>query len=178
MTSLGERVRAGRGAGRDWRTVSASAAIQPAAAARAGRRQAPPSRPPPHGARLSARPHRPRSARGFDGRVGIAVRSVNDGWQTGWKADELYPQQSVSKLWVAITALDAVDKGRVGLDDKVTLTRNDLTLFHQPIAAHDPRRRLHHHARRPDVQGDHHQRQHRQRQVDALGRRAGGGARR
>jgi beta-lactamase class A len=73
--------------------------------------------------------------RNFNGRVGIAVRSVDDGWSTGWKADELYPQQSVSKLWVSITALDAVDKGRVHLDDKVTLTRTDLTLFHQPIAA-------------------------------------------
>src|SRR6476660_8015239 len=73
--------------------------------------------------------------RAFDGRVGIAVRSVDDGWSTGWKADELYPQQSVSKLWVSITALDAVDRGRVRLDDKVTLDRDDITLFHQPIAA-------------------------------------------
>jgi beta-lactamase class A len=73
--------------------------------------------------------------RGFDGRVGIAVKSVDQGWSTGWKADELYPQQSVSKFWVAITALDAVDRGQVSLDDRVTLTRSDLTLFHQPIAA-------------------------------------------
>jgi len=73
--------------------------------------------------------------RNFNGRVGIAVRSIDEGWSTGWKADELYPQQSVSKLWVSITALDAVDKGRVRLDDRVTLTRDDLTLFHQPIAA-------------------------------------------
>lgn len=72
--------------------------------------------------------------RSFDGRVGIAVSSIDDGWSTGWKAEELYPQQSVSKLWVAITALDAVDRGKVKLDDPVTLTRNDLTLFHQPIA--------------------------------------------
>src|SRR5688500_19427859 len=71
----------------------------------------------------------------FNGRVGIAVKSVNDGWWTGWKAEELYPQQSVSKLWVAITALDAVDKGRVNLNQRVSLTRSDLTLFHQPIAA-------------------------------------------
>ena len=71
--------------------------------------------------------------REFDGRVGIAVRSVEGGWSAGWKADELYPQQSVSKLWVAITALDAVDKGRVKLEDRVTLGRSDLTLFHQPI---------------------------------------------
>jgi beta-lactamase class A len=71
--------------------------------------------------------------RQFDGRVGIAVKSVDQGWETGWKDNELYPQQSVSKLWVAITALDAVDKGRVRLDDKVTLGRSDLTVFHQPI---------------------------------------------
>jgi beta-lactamase class A len=38
-------------------------------------------------------------------------------------------------LWVSITALDAADKGRVSLNDDVTLTRNDLTVFHQPIAA-------------------------------------------
>ena len=72
--------------------------------------------------------------RGFDGRVGIAVRSIDEGWSTGWKSTELYPQQSVSKLWVSITALDAVDKRKISLDDKVTLTRDDLTLFHQPIA--------------------------------------------
>ena len=72
--------------------------------------------------------------RSFDGRVGIAVSSIDDGWSTGWKAEELYPQQSVSKLWVAITALDARDRGKVKLDDPVTLTRDDLTLFHQPIA--------------------------------------------
>ena len=73
--------------------------------------------------------------RGFNGRVGIAVNSVDEGWSVGWKADEFYPQQSVSKLWVSIAALDAVDKGRVRLDDRVSLTRDDLTLFHQPIAA-------------------------------------------
>jgi beta-lactamase class A len=73
--------------------------------------------------------------RGFNGQVGIAVRSIDNGWELGWKEDDLYPQQSVSKLWVAITALDAVDKGRVSLDDEVTLTRSDLTVFHQPIAA-------------------------------------------
>ena len=73
--------------------------------------------------------------RAFNGRVGIAVRSVDENWATDWNGSELSPQQSVSKLWVAITALDAVDKGRVRLDDQVTLDRSDLTLFHQPIAS-------------------------------------------
>ena len=71
--------------------------------------------------------------RGFDGQVGIAVQSIDEGWEAGWKARELYPQQSISKLWVAITAMDAVDRGKLDLDDKVTLTGADLTLFHQPI---------------------------------------------
>ena len=73
--------------------------------------------------------------KGFNGRVGIAVRSVNEGWSTSWNGNELSPQQSVSKLWVAITALDAVDRGRVRLDEQVSMTRSDLTLFHQPIAS-------------------------------------------
>ncbi len=89
----------------------------------------PPQAPPYLSNRIDA------LGREFNGRVGIAVKSINDGWITGWRADELYPQQSVSKLWVAITALDAVDKGRVSLDQRVSLTRSDLTLFHQPIAA-------------------------------------------
>lgn len=70
---------------------------------------------------------------GFDGQIGIAVKSIDDGWEVGWRANELYPQQSVSKLWVSLTALDAVDRGRVRLDDRITLTRSDLTVFHQPI---------------------------------------------
>jgi beta-lactamase class A len=73
--------------------------------------------------------------RQFDGKVGIAVKSVDDGWTAAWMPERLYPQQSVSKIWVAITALDAVDKGRASLDDRVTLTSPDLTLFHQPIRA-------------------------------------------
>ena len=71
----------------------------------------------------------------FKGKVGIAVRSVDDGWETGWREDDLYPQQSVSKMWVAITALDAADKGRVKMTDQVNLGRGDLTVFHQPLAA-------------------------------------------
>ena len=70
----------------------------------------------------------------FNGRVGISVKSVDDGWSTDWRGSELFPQQSVSKLWVSITALDAIDRGRVSLDNKVTLAKTDLTLFHQPIA--------------------------------------------
>jgi beta-lactamase class A len=72
---------------------------------------------------------------GFNGEVGIAVREVGTGWTTSWNGTRYYPQQSVSKFWVAITALQAVDAGMLDLNQQVTLTRQDLTLFHQPIAA-------------------------------------------
>ena len=48
-------------------------------------------------------------ARKFDGVVGIAVSRVGCDWVVGERKSELFPQQSVSKLWVSLTTLDAVD---------------------------------------------------------------------
>src|SRR5687768_10750192 len=48
--------------------------------------------------------------RAFNGKAGISVISIKDGWQAEYNGAILYPQQSCSKLWVAITALDAVDR--------------------------------------------------------------------
>lgn len=73
-------------------------------------------------------------ARNFDGEVGIAVKDVQTGWTTSWNGGRLFPQQSVSKFWVALTALDRVDQGALDLSRNVTIGRDDLTLFHQPIA--------------------------------------------
>ena len=72
---------------------------------------------------------------GFSGVIGIAVRDVDTGWTTSWNGTRYFPQQSVSKFWVAITALQAADSGQLDLGQQVTLRRQDLTLFHQPIAA-------------------------------------------
>ena len=72
--------------------------------------------------------------RSFDGEVGIAVRDVDDGFAANWHGDRFYPQQSVSKFWVALTALQRADAGQLDLEQRVTVTRQDLTLFHQPIA--------------------------------------------
>lgn len=110
-----------------------SAMVQTAAVPQAPQRVQPAPRPPQSPTFLANQVDK--LGAGFNGRVGIAVRSVDEGWSTSWNGNELAPQQSVSKLWVAITALDTVDKGSVRLDDRVTLTRSDLTLFHQPIAA-------------------------------------------
>jgi beta-lactamase class A len=71
---------------------------------------------------------------GFRGKVGVAVTSVDEGWTASRNGDVKLPQQSVSKLWVTMTALDLVDQGRLRLDDPVTITPADFTLFHQPIA--------------------------------------------
>ena len=73
--------------------------------------------------------------RQFDGRVGVAVRSIDQGWTVERGGQTRLPQQSVSKLWVAMALLDLRDQGRLTLDDPVSVHREDLTLFHQPIAA-------------------------------------------
>ena len=73
--------------------------------------------------------------RSFQGLVGIAVRDVDTDYVASWNGNRLFPQQSVSKFWVALTAFDAIDRGRLSLDKQVTVRREDLTLFHQPIRA-------------------------------------------
>jgi beta-lactamase class A len=115
--------------------VSASSPLQPKARPKPAPAHPRPAARPAPAAPLFIHKRVNELGQGFDGRVGIAVRSVDQGWETGWKDAELYPQQSLSKLWVSITALDAADRGKVHLTDKVTLTPDDLTVFHQPIAA-------------------------------------------
>lgn len=73
--------------------------------------------------------------RTFDGDIGIAVQDVETGRLIEYDGRTYFPQQSVSKFWVALTALDAQDQGRTNLATSIVLTPADLTLFHQPIAA-------------------------------------------
>ena len=74
-------------------------------------------------------------ANGFTGKAGIAIRAVDAGWTVERGGRQYLPQQSVSKLWVAITLLDLRDQGQARLDDEIVVRPQDLTLFHQPIAA-------------------------------------------
>lgn len=71
--------------------------------------------------------------REFPGKTGIAVHRIDGEWSTGKRLGEYFPQQSVSKMWVAMTILDQIDSGRLRLDQKVRITRADLAVFHQPI---------------------------------------------
>ena len=71
--------------------------------------------------------------RSFPGRTGVAVLAIDGNWSLSKRGEELFPQQSVSKLWVALTVLDQVDRGKLKLDQIVRITRDDLAVFHQPI---------------------------------------------
>lgn len=73
--------------------------------------------------------------RAFPGKTGIAVKRIDGGWTVSRRGDEFFPQQSVSKLWVAMTVLDQVDQGRISLNEPITIGRDDLTVFYQPLAA-------------------------------------------
>ena len=95
--------------------------------------------PPP--TRVPVRPGPPRLVdtidtlvRNFQGKAGVAIRAIDEGWTVEDGGRQRLPQQSVSKLWVAITILDLRDQGRIRLDQPVTVTAADITLFHQPIA--------------------------------------------
>jgi beta-lactamase class A len=73
--------------------------------------------------------------RSFDGHVGLAVRDIQSGWTSAYNGTAYMPQQSVSKFWVALTALEKADRGELDLNKSVVLRRDDLTVFHQPVAA-------------------------------------------
>ncbi|MCA6238767.1 MAG: serine hydrolase, partial [Phenylobacterium sp.] len=104
-----------------------------------------PSPPPPRRDRdLASRPAPPPPPElvarlasldpGFRRPVGIAVMDVESGWIAASHGDQAFPQQSVSKLWVALTVMDQVDSGRLSLDQTVILTDADRSVFNQPVA--------------------------------------------
>jgi beta-lactamase class A len=76
-----------------------------------------------------------RIAERFDQPVGMAVMDVGSGWVASVDGGGVYPQQSVSKLWVAISVLDAVDQGRLRLDQQVVMQDRDRSVFFQPLTA-------------------------------------------
>lgn len=67
--------------------------------------------------------------------VGLAVSDVAEGWTASVAGDERFPQQSVSKLWVALTVMQAVDKGQLKLDQELVMLPQDRSVFYQPLAS-------------------------------------------
>jgi beta-lactamase class A len=70
----------------------------------------------------------------FNGDVGIAVKDLQTGFVSHFDGHSHFPQQSVSKFWVTLTALDKADRGELSTESPVTVRKSDLTLFNQPIA--------------------------------------------
>ncbi len=67
--------------------------------------------------------------------VGISVSEVAQGWTVAVDGDITFPQQSVSKLWVALAVMQAVDDGRLSLDQTVLMRPEDRSVFYQPLAS-------------------------------------------
>ena len=82
---------------------------------------------PAHVAELDARILE--RVRSFNGASGLAVKSVDGDWEAGWQTERLFPQQSVSKLWVTMAMLDQVDRGALNLGQRMSFTRDDVTLW-------------------------------------------------
>ncbi|MXO90462.1 serine hydrolase [Altererythrobacter aquaemixtae] len=73
------------------------------------------------------------AANGFDGYLGVAIHDIARDRTVHYNGERLFPQQSLSKLWVALAALQKVDEGTLELAEPVSIRRSDLTLFHQPV---------------------------------------------
>ena len=74
------------------------------------------------------------------GRVGAAVALLGTGEVVVLGADERYPMQSVFKLPLAMTVLDAVDRGALRLDQPVHVAPSDFVSDrqHSPIRDRNP----------------------------------------
>jgi beta-lactamase class A len=111
--------------------LAVAALIALSACALCPTRLPPPHPHPPAPAALSER--LAELAKGFDGKAGVAVEDVQSGWIAAWDGQSLYPQQSVAKLWVALTVMDAADRRLLSLSDPVTVRSADMSVFNQPM---------------------------------------------
>lgn len=76
----------------------------------------------------------------IDGRIGVFATVLETGDTASFNADQRYPMQSVYKFAIAMAVLDAVDKGRLGLAQKIHVRRSDILVHgHSPIREKYPR---------------------------------------
>jgi beta-lactamase class A len=68
------------------------------------------------------------------GRLGVALLDLKDRRTWSHRGAESFPMQSVFKWPLAIAALQAVEAGRIKLDDAVTIKRSEFSLYHSPLA--------------------------------------------
>ncbi|WP_332682165.1 class A beta-lactamase [Bosea sp. (in: a-proteobacteria)] len=68
------------------------------------------------------------------GRLGVGLIDLKDRKSWSHRGTEHFPLQSVFKLPLAVAVLQAVEAGKLELDQKIAVTRNDLSLYHSPLA--------------------------------------------
>ncbi len=64
-------------------------------------------------------------ARGFRGVVGYSIHNLETGTRLAHRGDEPFPTASLVKVPVLITLFELVERGMIGLDDKLTVLRID-----------------------------------------------------
>ena len=69
----------------------------------------------------------------FPGRVGIAIYPPLSKDIIGKRQTERFPQQSVSKMWVALTILEQEAAGKLSLDKRIRVSGDDVVVFSQPL---------------------------------------------
>lgn len=69
----------------------------------------------------------------FPGRAGIAIYTPFSDEIIGKRQTERFPQQSVSKIWVALTILEQDAAGKLSLDKRIRVSRDDVVVFSQPL---------------------------------------------
>lgn len=71
---------------------------------------------------------------GTKGRIGVGLIDLKDRKSWSYRGAEPFPLQSVFKLPLAVGVLQAVEAGKLKLDQPITVTRTDLSLYHSPLA--------------------------------------------
>ena len=115
---------------------------------------------------------------GTKGRIGVGLIDLKDRSRWSYRGAEPFPLQSVFKLPLAIGVLQAVEAGKLKLDQPITVTRNDLSLYHSPLAKAFKGERNEYPLRADTYLPADGERQHRRRPLAALDRRAAGADRR
>lgn len=69
----------------------------------------------------------------FPGRAGIAIYTPFSDDIIGRRQTERFPQQSVSKIWVALAILEQEAAGKLSLDKHIRVSRDDVVVFSQPL---------------------------------------------
>jgi len=67
------------------------------------------------------------------GRLGVALLDLRDRKLWSYRGSETFPMQSVFKLPLAVAVLQQVEAGKFRLDQPITVTRRDFSLFHSPL---------------------------------------------